>query len=378
MYKIAILGSTGSIGTQALRVLKHLGKPYRVVALAARSNTDLLAEQVKEFSPDIVAIYDEENIPILRKRFPELPLIPGMEGLEAVATYANADIVLVAISGAIALIPTIAAIRAGKRIALANKEVLVCGGELITSLLKEKKGELIPVDSEHSALFQCLNGEKIEQVRRLILTASGGPFRNYSKEQLREINVDQALNHPTWKMGPKVTVDSSTLMNKGLEVIEARWLFDIPVEKIEVVIHPQSIIHSMVEYVDGSILAQMSQPTMELPIQYAFTYPRRVQGTLPPFDFIQNRELQFFRPDLERFRCLQLAFEVTKLGKSYPCYLNAANEILVHRFLSKEIGWPDIAQKLEVLLDRHQEAEVKDLEDILAVDATARREAEHA
>ena len=375
MYRVAILGSTGSIGTQALRVLKHLGEPYRVVALAARSQEDLLTAQIEEFSPNLVAVYDHQKASRLQQKFPKKQIVAGMEGLETVASYSDADIIVMAITGSIALKPTIAALRAKKRIALANKEVLVCGGELIAALQKQGGCEIIPVDSEHSALFQCLQAGKLSEVRRLILTASGGPFRNYSSEQLANVTAVQALAHPTWMMGPKVTIDCSTLMNKGLEVIEARWLFDLPVPKIDVVLHPQSIIHSMVEYVDGSMMAQMSKPTMELPIQYAITYPNRRQGALPPFDFIQNSELQFLRPDLERFKCLQLAFDAARLEQSYPCYLNAANEVLVHRFLAKEIPWKEIAGKLEKLLSRHQGEKVESLDNILAVDAVARREA---
>ena len=281
-------------------------------------------------------------------------------------------------AGTLGLIPTAAAIRAGKDIALANKEALVSGGAVIMSLVKEKGVSLIPVDSEHSALFQCLKGEKSGHVRRLILTASGGPFRAFTPEQMAAATVDQALCHPTWKMGPKITVDCSTMMNKGLEVIEAHWLFDVPLSQIEVVIHPQSIIHSLVEFIDGSLIAQMNETSMRVPIQYAMTWPDRQPGLMQPFDFVKHSTLQFMRPDLQKFSCLRLAYDAMREGGSLPCYMNAANEVLVERCLNKEISWHGIAQKLETLMERHSPSGADSLEKILAVDAEARREARYS
>lgn len=373
MKKIAILGSTGSIGTNALNVVRHLSDNIKVTALAAGSNLALIRQQIVEFRPKLVAIYDEGKAKELQTEFPELDIIPGMEGLIAVATHTECEMVISAITGAIGLQPTIAAIRAGKTIGLANKEVLVAGGEYVMALAKENNVPIIPIDSEHSALFQALNGEAVNNVRRMILTASGGPFRNFSDDQLASINLEQALKHPSWSMGPKITIDSSTLMNKGLEVIEARWLFDLPVENIDVIIHPQSVIHSMIEYVDGSIMAQMSEPSMIIPIQYAITYPERLPGLLKPFDFTKYSKLEFFQPDFSKFRCLHLAFESLKLGGSAPCYLNAANEALVELFLAGKTSWLSISQKLEALLENYKPYRLNSLEDILTVDAEARR-----
>ena len=379
MRKLAILGSTGSIGTSTLDVVRNLGSDaVSVVALAAYSNIDLLEQQALEFRPDIIAVYDSSAAGELQQRLPTQRIVAGMEGVIAAATHDDADMVMSAMVGTMGLTPTVEAIRAGKDIALANKEALVSGGQLVMSLVQQHGVRLLPVDSEHSALFQCLNGEKSSHVGRLILTASGGPFRNHTADQLACVTIDDALAHPTWSMGPKITVDSSTLMNKGLEVIEAHWLFGIPVEQIDVVIHPQSVIHSMVEYIDGSMVAQMSRPTMLVPIQYALTYPERAQGLLEPFDFLKHHTLQFFQPDFDRFRCLSLAFQAIAAGGSYPCYLNAANEVLVKRFLDKEISWTAIPDTLATLLDRHQSICPDTLDTILAVDHQARSEAAHA
>lgn len=372
---ISILGSTGSIGQSALKVVRHLGSDFRVGALAAHSRIDLLEEQCREFRPAFVAVYDEAAAVALQKKMPELEVLTGLSGLREVARYGEANIVLSAIAGTLGLIPTIEAIQAGKDIALANKEVLVSGGSLVMELIKAKGVRLLPVDSEHSALFQCLQGNAKEAISRLILTASGGPFRSYSQERLATVSLEEALNHPNWKMGPKVSIDSSTLMNKGFEVIEAHWLFDVPLEKIEVVIHPESIIHSFVEYIDGSLMAQMGEPDMILPIQYALTFPCRKKGLMKPFDFIRFGKLEFDFPDLKRFRCLELAFEALRTGGSLPCYMNAANEVLVSRFIERQIGWQEIAQKLETLMRRHVVRPVPSVETILDVDGQARREA---
>lgn len=372
MKKIGIIGSTGSIGQSTLDVVRHLGPEYKVTALATWSNIDLLEAQALEFRPEIVAVQDKAKALELQKRLPGFRVTAD---LEEAAAWSNVDIVMSSLLGTAGLLPTIAAIKAGKTIALANKETLVSGGAWIMSLAKQYGVKIIPVDSEHSAIFQCLQGESQKAISRLILTASGGPFRNYSVEQLKSVSCEEALNHPTWKMGPKITVDCSTLMNKGLEVIEACWLFDIPVEQIEVVIHPQSVVHSCVEFVDGSMLAQMSVPTMVVPIQYALTYPHRQVGMLKPFDFIRHPKLEFSVPDMQRFRCLAQAFIALESGKSMPCYMNAANEVLVQRFLKKEIGWAEIGEKLENLMTRHRVVEIDSLEAVLGVDQQAREEA---
>lgn len=375
MKKISLLGSTGSIGKSTLQVARHLKDRIKVAALAAHSNIDLLEEQVKEFHPEFVAVFDEDRALELKKRLPHLTVESGMEGLKAVASYSGANFVVSAMSGTAGLVPTVAAIQAGKTLGLANKEALVSGGALVMALAKKHGVQIIPIDSEHSALFQCLQGQAKNRASRLILTASGGPFRNYTEEQLRAITLEQALCHPTWAMGAKITIDSSTLMNKGLEVIEAHWLFDMSVENISVVIHPQSIIHSMVEFVDGSLLAQMGEPTMLVPIQYALTYPDRQPGLLKPFDFVKYHTLQFLPPDTDKFRCLRLAFEAIKAGGSMSCYMNAANEALVQSFLKKQIAWHEISQKLETLMEKHQVCPVASIDDIPLIDTQARQDA---
>ncbi len=376
MKRLAILGSTGSIGRNCLAVARHLGpEVVQITALAARSNIELLEKQAKEFHPKLVAVYDPDQAAALQLRIPQIPVIVGMEGLEAVATQDEANLVISALNGAVGLLPTVAAIKARKNIGFATKEVLVSAGSLITSLARTCGIELIPIDSELTALFQCLKGEHPKAVRRLLITASGGPFRNYSAAELNNVTITHALNHPNYRMGPKVTIDSSTLMNKGLEMIEAHWLFQVPLEKIEVVVHPQQIIHSMIEFIDGSILAQMGDPDMLIPIQYAITYPERLSGSLAPFDFAKNGTLQFFSPDLEKFRCLKLAYHAIRSGGSLPCYMNAANEVLVHRFLNQQIGWFEIGQKLENLMERHSIKPVESLQDVLAVDSMGREEA---
>jgi 1-deoxy-D-xylulose-5-phosphate reductoisomerase len=376
MKKLAILGSTGSIGVNVLNVVRHLAGQFEVTALAAHSNIDLLEEQAKEFKPQLIAVFDEKKALELKKRLPSIEVLAGLEGLLAVASHAPAQMTISSMVGTLGLAPTVAAIKAGKDIGLANKESLVSGGSLLMDLVKKHNVNLLPIDSEHSALFQCLNGENPKTINRLVITASGGPFRTWSKEQLASVSVEQALNHPTWRMGPKITIDCSTLMNKGLEVIEAHWLFDIPISQIEVVVHPQSFIHSMIEFNDGSIMGQLGNPNMIIPIQYALTYPKREPGLLPRFDFTKFHEFQFFPPDYERFRCLRLAFDSIRAGKSLPCYMNAANDVLVNRFLNKEIGWNEIGHKLENLMQAHGSQAINALEDVFAIDTLARKEAQ--
>lgn len=373
--KIALLGSTGSIGTRTLQVARHLKEDLEIVALAVKSNIELLEAQAREFHPKLLAVYDEQPARDLQKRLPHIPVLTGMDGLRAVASFSEADFTMLAMTGSAGLLPAIAAIEAGKQIGLANKEVLISAGELISQLVKKRGVELFPVDSEHSALFQCLKGERPERVRRLILTASGGPFRNKSTAELSKVTLAEAMSHPNFKMGPKVTIDSSTLMNKGLEMIEAKWLFNIEPSKVEAVIHPEQRIHSCVEFIDGSIIAQMSDPDMLFPIQYALTYPERKEGILPPYDFLKNGTLTFFPPDTQKFRCLDLAIQAMKAGQSYPCFLNAANEVLVDRFLKQKISWLEISTKLEKLISSHLPQNLLTLEAILEVDGIAREKA---
>lgn len=373
---LSILGSTGSIGKNCLAVARHLGKEVvQIVALAARNDIELLEQQAREFHPQLIAVYDLEKARELQRRLPHIPVLGGMEGLEAVAVLNKANLVISAISGAIGLAPTISAIKAGKNIGFANKEVLVSGGQMVMSLVKKHQIELIPIDSELTAIFQCLKGECAEAVKRILITASGGPFRNFSLDQLEHVTIENALNHPNYRMGPKVTIDSSTLMNKGLEVIEAHWLFNVPLENIEVVVHPQQIIHSMVEFIDNSMLAQMGDPDMLVPIQYAITYPKRYNGSLAAFDFVKNHTLQFYLPDTNKFRCLRLAYEALRCGGSMPCYMNAVNEVLVQRFLNNEIAWKEIAFKLENLMSSHSVMPIESFHDVLNVDQMARKEA---
>lgn len=373
MKSVVILGSTGSVGTAALKVVEHLPHKIKVVALAAKSNIELLEKQILQFKPELVAVDDELKAYELKKKNLGVKVVFGKEGVCLAASYEKADFVLSAISGFEALLPTIEAIKAGKTIGLGNKEVLVAAGEYVTALAKERGVSLIPVDSEHSAIFQCLRGRDSKTIKKIFLTASGGPF--YNREDLHSITLDQALTHPNWKMGKKITIDCSTLMNKGLEVIEAHFLFGVSPENIEVVIHPQSIVHSMCEFKDGSIMAELSKPDMKLPIQYAMTYPDCEDSCIEPIDFKIPFNLNFFPPDLQKFKCLKLAYEALSKKKSFPLYLNAANEIMVERFLKGEIGWIDIPNKLEKLLLKHQPFDLKNLEDIIRIDKLAREEA---
>ena len=374
--KISILGSTGSIGRQTLSVAKHLGEKVKVVGLAAKSNVDLIEAQAIETGAEIVCLFEEKAAKELKRRHPMWNVVSGIEGLCEVASYHSIDTVIVGVVGSMAILPVMEAIRAKKLVGLANKEVLVSAGEYITRLAKECGVTLFPIDSEHSAIFQCLLGEKKEAVSRLILTASGGPFLHLSDEELKYVTAGSAANHPTWTMGSKVSIDCSTLMNKGFEVIEAKWLFDFPVEKIDVVIHPQSVVHSFVEFVDGSMKAQVNVPSMELPIQYALTYPDRVARNEKPFDFHKYGKFEFYLPDLKKFRCLELAYESLRIGGSLPCVLNAGNEVLVERFCQGELSWLQIAEKLETLLGRHNVLHGTSVDTLLAVDREARLEAE--
>jgi len=370
--KIGILGSTGSIGKNALQVIEHLQGDFQITALAAKTNIDLLEEQAKKFCPEIVAVWDETKALELQRRIPHIRVLAGEEGVIAAACHDTSDLVLCAIFGFEGVLPTLRAIEAKKKIALANKEALVAAGGLVTTLAQQNGVEIIPVDSEHTALFQCLNGEKVSDIHRVILTASGGPFREYSKDKLKNIQVQEALKHPNYQMGSKVTIDSSTLMNKGLEMIEAHFLYDIPLDQIEVLVHKEQVIHCMVEFADGSILAQMGEPDMLLPIQYALTHPIRKKGILQPFDFTKYEALHFSSVDTEKFPCLELAYTALRHGGSMPCFMNAANEILVQRFLQEEISWIHIGHKLEKLMEKHPVTHPKNFEELSCIDREAR------
>lgn len=376
MKKITILGSTGSIGTQTLDVVRKNKDKFEVVAISANSSVDLLLEQILEFNPKYVAVYNEESANKLKNMIPNniyIEVLSSMEGLVRICELKEVDIVLTAVVGMIGLVPTMAAIKAKKTIALANKETLVTAGEIVMEEAKKNNVDILPVDSEHSAIFQCLNGERKKDVEKIILTASGGPFRGKNKEELINVTKNQALKHPNWDMGRKISIDSSTLMNKGLEVIEAKWLFDVDVEDIDIVVHPQSIVHSMVSFKDSSVMAQLGCPDMRLPIEYALTYPGRSETDFERLDLAKIATLTFEKPDMETFPCLQLAFKVLKLGGTYPTVLNAANEVLVNEFLDDKIGFYDIPYYIERSLEQHNNRSNPTLEDILEVDKETRK-----
>jgi len=370
---ISVLGSTGSVGRHALEVIEHLGGGHLLYGLSAHSNIDLLEEQVKRYHPQVVAVYDGKKARELRSRLPHLTVLEGVEGLIAIAVEGRVNLVISSMSGTKGMLPTLRAIEEGKEVALANKEILVMAGELIMNAVRKHHSRLIPIDSEHSAIFQCLVGEDRRSIKRLFLTASGGPFFRYSSEELAEVTPDQALRHGVWKMGKKVTIDSSTLMNKGLEVIEAHHLFGVSFDHIEILIHPQSLVHSFVEFNDGALIAQVGMPDMRLPIQYALTYPLRQKSLLPDFDFSQHSLFEFFSPDLSTFLCLKLALEAGRIGGTMPCFMSAANEVLVSHFLEGRIGWLEIGKRLEKLMSLHQTSYAQDVEILLAVDAEARK-----
>ena len=374
--RIAVLGSTGSIGRQTLDVVRQFPEQFRVVSLAARSNVELLAEQAREFQPSLLActgvLSREQDVKTL------LPnVITGEQGLTEAATHPDVDIVVAATSGLMGLRPTLAAIRAGKTIALANKETLVMAGHIVMEAARQAGVPIYPVDSEHSALWQCLRGETTNSVRKLIITASGGPFRHTTREQMRDVTVEQALAHPTWRMGPKITIDSATLMNKGLEVIEAQWLFDMPYDKIEVVVHPESIVHSMVEFLDGSIKLQASYPSMHLPIMNALSYPERLDetgsGLIRELRWPDVARLTFETLDKKKFSCFRLALEAGQRGGTYPSVLVGADEEAVALFLDGKIGLLDIEQLLERTLELHRPVEQPDVEQVLEACAWARQ-----
>jgi 1-deoxy-D-xylulose-5-phosphate reductoisomerase len=375
MKSIAILGSTGSVGVTTLDVVSRFPDRFRVVAMAAGRNLELLIDQVGRFRPELVSVATPELALDLAARLGDerITILHGIEGAIAVATHGDASLVMSALVGAMGLRPTLAAIEAGKDIAFANKEVLVIAGELITNAVKENRVLLLPVDSEHNAIFQCLEGRGRQSLKRIILTASGGPFRELPAESFAAITIEQALKHPTWTMGSKITIDSATLMNKGLEVIEARWLFNLTRDQISVVIHPQSVIHSMVEMIDGSVIAEMAIPDMAIPVAYALAYPERLPMThLKPLSLAENPRLTFEQPDLERFPCLRLAYEALGAGHTMPACLNAANEELVAGFLAGGVRFVDIPRHLESVMSRHSNSPARTIEDLLETDGWAR------
>jgi len=371
--RLSILGSTGSIGRNTLEVVEQFPDIYQVEALAAGTNIELLSTQIQKFNPKCVCVLDEQHA-IQLKKWVQSPveIIFGPSGYEQIAAYPGTNMVVSAIVGAAGLMPTIAAIRSGKDVALANKETLVMAGEIVMRDIKKHNVRLLPVDSEHSAIFQCLEGHQRTDLSTILLTASGGPFRNRDFSTFKSIQPKDALNHPTWSMGQKITIDSATLMNKGLEVIEAHFLFQVPVTEIQVIVHPQSIVHSMVAYHDGSIIAQLGIPDMKGAIAYALSYPNRLPLNQPIPNFFDIQSLDFYEPDLKKFPCLSLAFEACSLGKTYPAVLNAANEITVAAFLNHQIGFMDIPHFIEKALAHHQPEKEMDLDSIVCADRWAR------
>lgn len=376
--RISLLGSTGSIGTKVLDVVKRSKGRFLVNGLAAGENVELLAEQIRQFRPEIVSVMTAELADQVRSMtgLADTEVLYGKEGYIEVATVDDADLVVSAMVGAAGLIPTLAALETGKDVALANKESLVTAGPLVTSVAREKGAALIPIDSEHSAIFQCLRGHRKEDVRRIVLTASGGPFKDRNKDELVKVTPEEAVRHPKWSMGAKISVDSATLMNKGLEVIEARWLFDISVDRIDVVVHPQSIIHSMVEFIDGSVLAQMGIPDMRVPIAYALAWPGRLELDLPSLNLIESGSLTFEMPHFEKFPCLGLAYDAARKGGTATTALNAANEVAVEAFLQGRMSFTAIQEVVREVIEAFPVEDIRDLDDVLKADALARLRAE--
>lgn len=377
MKQLSILGSTGSIGVSTLEIVAANPDRFRVVGLSAGRNLELLAKQIRQFSPQIAAVAFEEDVPRLKELCAGLnvEIVGGVEGLTAVSTATDTEMVVAAIVGAAGLVPTAAAIQAGKDIALANKETLVTAGHIFMEMVEQYGVKLYPVDSEHSAVFQSMEGHRNADISKIILTASGGPFLNTPLEQLKTATISDALNHPNWSMGRKITIDSATMMNKGLEVIEARWLFNTPVERVAVNIHPQSIVHSMVEYVDGCVMAQLGLPDMKAPIAYALSYPERIPSGVSQLDLTALSGLTFFKPDLEKFRCLALAYHAINEGESMPAVMNAANEIAVEAFLNGKIGFMQIGGLIEETMNAHQANKLGSIEEVLQADQWGRSKA---
>ncbi len=377
MKSIVILGSTGSIGTNTLDIVSKFPEQFQIAGLTAGSNDRKIEEQLRTFKPEAVALTDPDAAERLRQRCKDLKveIVSGIEGQATVAALPGASLVISAIVGGAGLVPTLAAIRAGKHVALANKEPMVMAGKLMQEEARRRQVNILPVDSEHNAIFQSMVGHRREDVRRLILTASGGPLWDMPLDKMRYVKPEQALRHPNWKMGPKITIDSATLMNKGLEVVEARWLFDVPPEQIEVLVHRESIIHSLVEYSDGSVIAQLGLPDMRTPISYAMNYPARMPLEPPPLDLARIGKLTFHRPDHDRFPCLGLGYESLRVGGTMPATLNAANEIAVAAYLSERIGFLDIANVIRTTMDAHRPVDVDSLDTALEADRWAREKA---
>lgn len=377
MKKITILGSTGSIGVSALDVIGKNPQRFQIEALAAGKNIKLLKKQIEKFKPKVVAVSTKESALKLREALnakSRVKIFYNKEGLKEIALFPSADIVISAISGSAGLIPTLAAIEAGKDIALANKETMVMAGENVTKMAIKKGVKIIPVDSEHSAIFQCLEGHERQNLRRIILTASGGPFLNFTRNQLKKVSLSQTLRHPNWKMGKKITIDSASMMNKGLEVIEAKWLFNLDISDIDVLIHTQSIVHSLVEFIDGVFLAQMGIPDMKIPIAYALTYPERISNDLPSLDLAKIGKLEFLKPDIKKFPCLGLAYAAGLCGGTAPVVLNAADEVAVAAFIENKIRFIDLPNIMEKILGLHNSINNPSLDDILQADLWAKIE----
>jgi len=374
--QIVILGSTGSIGRNALRVIDALGPQYRVLALSAHSSVELLAEQTRKYKPRFIAVTDADYAERLTELVGDLgvQILTGPEGAIQIAELDDADVVLTAVVGAAGLPAVLAAAHKGKRLAIANKEPLVIAGELLRKVTEENGGVMLPVDSEHSAVFQAMQSGSLDEVKRIVLTASGGPFRQAGPDDIRNVTLEQALAHPVWNMGPKITIDSATMMNKAFEIIEAHWLFDVPLEKIDVLVHPESIVHSLVEFVDGSTIAQLGEPDMCLPIQYALTYPQRLAGIAKSLHLEDIGTLTFEKPNLDTFRALSLGYEVAQMGGTAPVVFNAANEAAVREFLAGSIKFVNIVELIEHCLNRHDVRTTVSLEDVFEADAWARRE----
>ncbi|MBI2101773.1 1-deoxy-D-xylulose-5-phosphate reductoisomerase [Candidatus Woesearchaeota archaeon] len=373
MKYLSILGSTGSIGTQTLEIIRQFPNEFKIVGLTANKNSELLLKQIKEFKPKAAAIMDKSKVDDLLN-FSPCQVYSGIEGLNRIAALSEADTIVNALVGSIGIEPTHNAIKAKKNIALANKETLVAAGSVIMEEAKKNNIEFMPIDSEHSAIFQCLNGENVKEVNNITITCSGGPFKNYTKEQMENVNVQDALSHPTWSMGNKITIDSATLMNKGFEVIEAHWLYDIEYEKIKVVIHPQSIVHSLIEFADKSVIAQLGIPDMKIPIQYALSYPKRFHSSNPQLDLVKIKTLEFKEPDFDMFPCLKYAYEAGIKGGTLPAVMNAANEAAVHAFLANKIRFLDIPRLIRKMMDESSPMQNPTLNDILEVDRKTKEE----
>ncbi len=374
MKNVVVLGSTGSIGRNTLSVLSEFADRFSVFGLSANTNVSLLGEQIKRFKPKKAAISDEESFHRFAKE-DKIEILSGVDGLKRLCSAPEVDLVINALVGSVGLLPSFEAIESGKDLAIANKETLVMAGDLLIQKAKEKNVEILPIDSEHSAILQCLLTGKKNEVKSLILTASGGPFLRKKREDLRNVTVEEALSHPNWEMGRKITVDSATLMNKGLEVIEARWLFDMPIDQIKVLIHPQSVVHSMVEFVDGSLIAQMSIPDMKIPIQYALFYPERLLTNSKPLDLVETRGLTFEEPDREKFPCLGICYQALQMGGTAPAVLNAANERAVKAFLERKLPFIEIHEVVKRVLDHHKVMGKPGLDDILSADEWSREQA---